>query len=187
MPRRPGHREGRCKTCLHAERTRIDYLVAAGAPLKPLAPRFGLKPSSLYNHAKKHISDEYRAAVRLGPFESEERLRQLCVENGTSVLENLRAIHAGVSARWLACFEAQADDQFGTLTGHLRKNLELMARLTKELVPAPSTSITNNIAIFEHPEYVRAIAGLAEALRPFPEARKAAASVLRSLGPAEPP
>ena len=44
---------------------------------------------------------KYRAAVRLGPFESEARLRQLCAENGVSVVETLRAVNAGVSARWL--------------------------------------------------------------------------------------
>jgi hypothetical protein len=126
MPRRAGHREGTCKTCNHPERTRIDYLIASGGPLKPLAPRFGLKASSVYNHARRHISSEYRAAVRLGPFESEERLRQLCAEAGTSVVETLRAVNAGVSARWLVAFEAGADDTFVSLTGQIRKNLELI-------------------------------------------------------------
>jgi len=184
MPRRRGHREGSCKTCLHPERTRIDYLVATGAPLKPLAPRFGLKPSSLYNHSKKHISPEYRAAVRLGPFDSEERLRQLCAENGVSIVETLRAVNAGVSARWLVAFEAGADDAFVSLTGQIRKNLELLARLTRELAPQPSVVTTNNIVLFEHPEYVQAIAGIAEALRPFPEARQAVVSALRSFSAA---
>jgi hypothetical protein len=184
MPRRPGHREGTCKTCLHVERTRIDYLIATGAPLKPLAPKFGLKASSLYNHARRHVSHEYRAAVRLGPFDSEERLRQLCAEAGTSVVETLRAVNAGVSSRWLAAFEGGADDKFVSLTGQLRKNLELMARLTKELVPQPSVVTTNNIVLFEHPEYVQAIASIAEALRPFPEARQAVVSALRSFSAA---
>jgi hypothetical protein len=167
---------------VHPERTRIDYLIATAAPLKPLAARFGLKPSSLYNHSKKHISPEYRAAVRLGPFESEERLRQLCAENGVSIVETLRAVNAGVSSRWLIAFEAGADDTFISLTGQIRKNLELMAKLTRELLPAPSVvTTTNKIVLFEHPEYVQAIAGIAEALRPFPAARQAVVSALRSF------
>jgi hypothetical protein len=185
MPRRSGHREGTCKTCLHPERTRIDYLIATGAALKPLAPRFGLKPSSLYNHSKKHVSAEYRAAIRLGPFESEARLRQLCAENGVSVVETLRAVNAGVSARWLVAFEAGADDTLINLTGQIRKNLELLARLTRELVPHPSVvTTTNNFMLFEHPEYVRMIAALGMALRPFPEARQAVLSTLRSFSAA---
>ena len=182
MPRRSGHREGTCKTCLHPERTRIDYLIATGASLKPLASRFGLKPSSLYNHSKKHVSTEYRAAVRLGPFESETRLRQLCAENGVSVVETLRAVNAGVSARWLAAFEAGADDTFISLTAQMRKNLELLARLTRELMPQPSVvNTTNNFMLFEHPEYVQVIAALSMALRPFPEARQAVLATLRSF------
>ena len=182
MPRRSGHREGTCKTCLHPERTRIDYLIATGASLKPLASRFGLKPSSLYNHSKKHVSSEYRAAVRLGPFESEARLRQLCAENGVSVVETLRAVNAGVSARWLAAFEAGADDTFISLTAQMRKNLELLARLTRELMPQPSVvNTTNNFMLFEHPEYVQVIAALSMALRPFPEARQAVLATLRSF------
>ena len=182
MPRRSGHREGTCKTCLHPERTRIDYLIATGASLKPLAPRFDLKPSSLYNHSKKHVSTEYRAAVRLGPFESETRLRQLCAENGVSVVETLRAVNAGVSARWLAAFEAGADDTFISLTAQMRKNLELLERLTRELMPQPSVvNTTNNFMLFEHPEYVQVIAALSMALRPFPEARQAVLATLRSF------
>ena len=182
MPRRLGHREGTCKTCLHPERTRIDYLIATGASLKPLASRFGLKPSSLYNHSKKHVSSEYRAAVRLGPFESEARLRQLCAENGVSVVETLRAVNAGVSARWLAAFEVGADDTFISLTAQMRKNLELLARLTRELMPQPSVvNTTNNFMLFEHPEYVQVIAALSMALRPLPEARQAVLAMLRSF------
>jgi hypothetical protein len=182
MPRRSGHREGTCKTCVHPERTRIDYLIATGAPLKPLAPRFGLKPSSLYNHSKKHVSPEYRAAVRIGPFESEARLRQLCAENGVSVVETLRAVNAGVSARWLVAFEAGADDTFISLTAQVRKNLELLARLTRELVPQPSAvTTTNNFMLFEHPAYLQVIAALCMALRPFPEARQAVLATLRSF------
>jgi hypothetical protein len=161
-------------------------LIATGAPLKRLGLPFGLSSSSIYNHSKVHISAEYRASVRLGPFQSEEHLRKLCAENGTSIVETLRAINGGVQARWLAAFEANAHDQFVDLTIQLRKNLELMARLTKELVPQPTTVVnTNNFMLFEHPEYVQAIASIAEALRNFPEARVNVARALRALGAAD--
>jgi hypothetical protein len=90
MPKgRSGHRRSSCTVCRHAERTRIDYLIASGGTgtLKPLGPRFGLSSQAIYNHAKKHVSAEFRAAVRIGPFESEEKLRQLCAENGASIVE----------------------------------------------------------------------------------------------------
>jgi hypothetical protein len=52
-------------------------------------------------------------------------------------VETLRAVNAGVSARWFAAFEAGADDTFISLTAQIRKNLELLARLTRELTVPP--------------------------------------------------
>ena len=62
-------------------------------------------------------------------------------------METLRAVNAGVSARWLAAFEAGADDTFISLTAQMRKNLELLERLTRELMPQLSVV---NFMIFEH-------------------------------------
>jgi hypothetical protein len=185
VPRRVGQRTGRCTVCAHTQRTRIDFLIATGATIRALAARFNLNANAIYNHSKKHISDEYRAAVRLGPFESEDRLRQLCAENGTSVLETLRALNAGVSARWLVAFETANDDKLVALSGVIRKNLELMGRLTKELAPPPSSVTTNNFVLFENPQYLEAISRIAMALRPYAEAREAVTAALRSLGPVD--
>jgi hypothetical protein len=169
-----------CSVCKHPERGRIDYLRATGAALKPLAAKFGLKPSALYNHCRKHVSSEYIAAVRIGPLQSEEQLRRLCSEHGGSVIENLMAIYGGLASRWLSAFEAGDDGTLSLLTQRLHKNLELRARLTHELLPPGPTSVTNNI-LLNDPGYVRAITRIAEALRPYTDARQAVASVLRSL------
>jgi hypothetical protein len=81
MPRRLGYREGRCMTCRHPEVARINYLlVSGGASLRPLAAKFNLSVNSLHYHRHKHISPEYVAAVRIGPLESEEQLRDLCAK-----------------------------------------------------------------------------------------------------------
>ena len=184
MPRSVGHREPKCKACMHTERVRIDWLIASGAQIKPLAVQFGLKASGLYNHSKKHISDSYVASVRLGPFKSEAELQRLCAENGSSVIEQLRAMNSGVQARWLAAFEAGADDQFVHLTGQFRKNLELMAKLTKELAPHQTNITNNNTVVFSQmPEFIATIAVLADALREFPDARLKVAVALRKLDP----
>jgi hypothetical protein len=188
MPKgRSGHRRSSCTVCRHAERTRIDYLIASGGTgtLKPLGPRFGLSSQAIYNHAKKHVSAEFRAAVRIGPFESEEKLRQLCAENGASIVETLRAVNAAVMSRWLTAFEVGGDEVFVSLTGQIRKNLELLARLTKELMPPSMTVVnTNNFMLFEHPEYVQVIAALGMALRDYPDARRAVTLALRQFSAA---
>jgi hypothetical protein len=66
----------------------------------------------------------------------------------------------------------------------LRKNLERMAKLTKELAPVPSVVTTDNLVLFQSPEYIEAVTGIADALRPFPEARRAVTAALRRLGAA---
>lgn len=169
-----------CTVCKHAERGRIDYLLATGAQPKPLATKFGLKPGSLYNHRDKHISAEYITAVRIGPLQGEEQLRRLCNEHGASVVENLMAIYGGLASRWLSAFEAGDDARLSLLTQRLHKNLELRARLTHELLPPGPSSITNNVLIAD-PQYLRVIGRLAQLLAPYPDARRAVAGGLREL------
>jgi hypothetical protein len=107
MPQLMGRRQGRCKTCAHPERPRIDYLLCTGTPLKATARKFGLSATSVYQHYRNHVSAEYKAAIKIGPIENEEHLRLLCVEVNTSVLERHRAAHAALTARWMAAFEAK--------------------------------------------------------------------------------
>ena len=58
------------------------------------------------------------------------------------------------------------------------------SRQSGTAVSAPPVSLVQNnmsISLAEHPEYVRSITALVEALRPYPEARRAAAATLRGL------
>jgi hypothetical protein len=169
----PPRRTGKCSICRHPERARIDYLAASGASLAPLAAQFRLKRSAVYNHSARHISDAYRAAIKIGPFESEEHLRRLCAESGVSVLDNLRAIYGGVAARWLVAFEAGADQTLALLTTKLQANLALQGQLTRELMPPGST--VNNSLVIVTPEVVRAV----QAMHPTPEQRAAFADYYR--------
>ena len=84
----------------------------------------------------------------------------------------------------LSAFEARADDTFISLTAQMRKNLELLARLTRELVPQPSVvNTTNNFMLFEHPEYVQVIAALSMGIAALPEARQGAVRRRSELAP----
>ena len=147
MPRgrRPGsHQQIKCGICLHPERGRIDFLVCSGAGVQPTAKKFGVSYDSLRNHVAKHISQSYRDAVRSGPLQSEEQLRRLVAESGAGVIENLKAIYSGLASRWLHAFEAGDDHKLSLVTGKLHVNLEMQARITKELSPGGSVHIQNN-------------------------------------------
>jgi hypothetical protein len=104
-----------CAVCQHPERGRIDYLIcsATGSHTpghRAIAERFGCKMSTVWRHGRNHISEEYRRAVKVGPFESEEALRTLCAEQGGSVLDNFRALYNGHLTRWLTALETGNDE-----------------------------------------------------------------------------
>ena len=63
--------------------------VTHGEGRRALAQKFGVSADALWRHSKNHISEEYRRAVKIGPFESEESLRKLLAETGASVLDRL--------------------------------------------------------------------------------------------------
>ena len=168
MPRgrKPGsHQQIKCGICLHPERGRLDFLVCSGAGVQPTAKKFGVSYDALRNHVAKHIAQSYRDAVRLGPLQSEEQLRRLVAESGAGVIENLKAIYSGLASRWLHAFEAGDDHKLSLLTGKLHANLEMQARITRELLPG-SLHIQNN--------YLRSdVTTLLKILTPYPEAKRA--------------
>src|SRR5579871_4543343 len=145
MPRRGSRRGGKtgCTICQNPQRARLDFLAASGAPIAQLAKRFGVSHWALGRHYKKHCTDEFKKSVLLGPFKSEGELRRLCAESGASVLDSLKAVYSALASRYLTNFEAGADDKVALLAARLHQNLELQAKLTRELMPA-ATTVTNN-------------------------------------------
>jgi hypothetical protein len=184
-----GSRGRPCQVCRHPQVGKIDWLICSGAGdvgtgRRALAKKFGLGENSIANHGKNHISAEYRASIVAGPWASQEELADLAAAENVSVLQNLRVLVNGHRLRWLASLEAHNDFAMIRHAQAMGELLWKIAKLTHEVAPPPSTLIQNNmqISLAEHPDLVGAITTLAEALRPFPEARRAAATALRTLG-----
>jgi hypothetical protein len=176
--RQRGRPSGSCIVCRHSERGRIDYLIASGAAVLAVSRQFKVKRGSLYNHARRHISEKYRRSVLVGPLKNEENLRNLCAENGISVLENLRAIYSGLQGRWLANFEAGADNAMVTITREMLNALDKIGRISGELMPNPA-NVTNNF--FLSPQFSQVQAALLRALMRHPDARADVLAELRAL------
>jgi hypothetical protein len=177
----------RCSICSHPQCARIDYLLVSGAGekgrgRKSLAAKFNLSEGSLYNHSIKHISPEYRRAILAGPFGSEEELRQLAAEEGTTVLQSLRVIFNGHRHRWLLSMEAGDDRSMIDHARFMANTLWKIGQLTQEILPTPAVHQNNvQINVLEVPEYVEAMTRLSEALVPYPDARRAVAKALQGL------
>lgn len=184
--RRKGEPRSQCGVCQHPDRLRIEMLLAnGGASYRGIAKEFGVNFNTVGIHLRRHMTPDRLARLRLGnPLENNEVLADLAAKSGISALENLRAIHAGVVSRWLNALESQSDGNFIALTSQARQNIELLAKLSKELQPAQTNvniGLQANIGAFERPEYVDAIATIVAVLRKYPEARLEVAEALRSL------
>jgi hypothetical protein len=90
----------RCTVCAYPERARIDLLLVVSAGRRDggrrvLAEKYEVSGDALWRHSRAPISAEYRGAVKIGPFESEEAPRKLLAETGASVLDRLNAVYGG--------------------------------------------------------------------------------------------
>jgi hypothetical protein len=166
-------RSRRCTVCQHPERGRIDNLLCVaegnhGSGRRALGEKYGLSQHAIWRHGKAHISEEYRKAARVGPFQSEEELRRLVAESGASALDRFNALYNGHLSRWLHALEIGDDDamtRHGALMGQL---LAKIGVITKELTPSSAhTSITNNLTL--SPDYYVFQQRAAAVLRRFPE------------------
>jgi hypothetical protein len=130
-----------CTICCHSERGRIDYLLVCsagshGEGRRALAKKFNVSADALWRHAKNHISQKYRAAIKVGPFESEDALRKLLAETGASVLDRYNAVYNGHLARWLVALEAGQDDLMIRHGNVMAALLGKIGLLTREMLPS---------------------------------------------------
>jgi hypothetical protein len=162
MKRRP------CETCQHAERARIDFLLARGETVAAIGRKFGLSVFTLRRHSENHISQEYRSVVSSSPLESLESLQKLACNAGESVLDNMSALYSAYAGRFLTAFEAGDDYKVSKIGLRMESILEMKARISKELLPSGSTfnTVNNNLLLTDAGQLLKILA-------PFPEARKA--------------
>src|SRR5215470_10266742 len=162
-----------CTICFHHARGRIDSLLVCSAgthwQLPPaLAKKFGVSADALWRHGKNHISDEYRAAVKIGPFESEDALRKLLAETGASVLDRYNAVYLGHLSRWLVALESGNDDAMIKHGSVMAALLAKVGILTREMLPPGAhQQITQNF--FATPDFYSFQRRALKVLRRFPE------------------
>jgi hypothetical protein len=164
----------RCTVCAHPERGRIDYLLCVaegnhGSGRRALGEKYGLSQHAIWRHGKAHITEEYRRAARVGPFQSEEELRRLVAESGASALDRFNALYNGHLSRWLHALEIGDDDamtRHGTLMGQL---LAKVGQITRELTPPSAHQLVQQNFVMTADYYLFQRRALA-VLRRHPEA-----------------
>ncbi len=172
MGARKGHAGG-CKVCAHLERGRIELLLASGAGQTAIAAKFGVSKDSVHRHWRDHVDEERRLTLIMGPVQRQALAARVAEEN-SSVIDHLKAIRAGLYQQYTAALAAGDRTSGSLLAGRLHENLRIVARLTGELAASPLIQQTNiHVNLTQHPDFLELMQDLAEALGPYPEARRA--------------
>jgi hypothetical protein len=179
MARPKGSRTGRCQGCNHLERVRIERLLAAGASIKAAARKFAIDYHALRRHWKNHVSAEARAEYIAGAGASKDQLEAIVADEALALIDHYRIVRGMLYKGFSAAAELGDGNSLALLAGRLHENFRDCGRLTGELQQGPLLNVQNNVLV--NPDYTRAIARLAAAVAPYPEARDAVIAALRDL------
>lgn len=155
-----------CSICAHPRRNQIDQRLVAGADCPEVARGIGGRISvhALRRHRAGHLSPKLALA----------HLAEQ-VATADDLLEHARALQQHTIRVLEEAAEGSDTRAFLAAIRESRSNLEFLARLLGQIEVAPQ------INVLELPEWLRVRDALLEALRPYPEARYAAAARLAAL------
>ena len=169
----------RCTICQHPQRPNIDLAIATGISRRLIAARFKVSADAAWRHGRAHLTPETRAALATKVLAREGDMRRILLEEGTGVVEVLKAIRGPLFGMFLAAVDLGDEKAATALSGRLHESLSLTAKLTGELVPHAGVSITN---VLLSPDFMRLRAELVRVLARHPEAREEVAAVFRRAG-----
>ena len=171
----------RCQVCRHSERWRLELLQAAA--LAARQPRkFELDRDAIHPALAQSRLARDEGIYLCGPAQLAELAEKAAAE-GDSVLDHLRMIRTVLTGQLAAMTEAGDGRGAAYVAGRLTATLETMARITGEIgeLARSTININGNVAIVNSPEFARVQAIMLRALAPFPDARGAVVSALRSM------
>ena len=169
----------RCTICKHPARPQIDLAIATGLSKRAIAERFSVSPDAVWRHGQSHLTPEVRAALATKLLQRDGDMRRVLLEEGTGVVEALKAIRGPLFGLFLVAIDAGDSKAATALAARLHESLALAAKLTGELAPQAGVTVTN---ILLSPDFQRLRAELMRALARHPEARAEVAAVFRQAG-----
>ena len=147
---------------------RIEKLLADRAKLKAVAAKFGLKHDALRRHWEGTGTDR-KNYLRVGRQLSQDALAAATAEEKVSTIDHLRIVRAGLQL-FQHAVEVNDHGRGASLAAALIAT-SCTVRSWRRVAAQPS--VQNNVAIFNIPGVASTMAGIARALAPFPEARRA--------------
>src|SRR5215472_13659799 len=140
----PKHGVGlRCTICNHPSRPQIDLAIATGLSKRAVARRFGVSHDAVWRHRQAHLTAEMRAALATKLLRREGDMRRILLEEGTGVVEALKAIRGPLFGLFLVAIDTGDSKAAAALAARLHESLALAAKLTGELAAHAGVSVTN--------------------------------------------
>jgi hypothetical protein len=145
-----------CTICSSEHRDEIEDAYLAGTPKRRIASRFSVTERAVRHHLREHLP-ELLAMAR----DAERYAR------ADSLLDRIEALQSRTEEALKKAEEG--DNLFATFRGisEVRRNLELVGEVTKELNRQPTLNLVSN------PEYLQLRNAIVLAVDPFPEAASA--------------
>lgn len=175
-----GRPTGRCGVCAHADRTRIELLLAGGASQKSVGDKFGLSKDSIHRHWHGHVTEERKAALMLGPVQV-QALAAKVAEESESVIDHHKATRAGLLQLYATALEAGDKSTGALLAGRLTEVNNSIARITGELSKSPLIQNNTQINFTSAPEFAKFQADLVRVLSAYPDAYQAVLAEFQRL------
>lgn len=165
----------RCTICDHAEINEINKSLAAGESGAAVARRYGLVPQTVNRHRRNHLDDDIEAARRQARLDAIEQVEADTIEDAIEAATALRESNEICRAIIARAVDNQNDDTTIRALGELRRWVELQQKLIGQLDERPVVNVLMS------PQWIQIRTTLMDALRPFPDARVAAARALEEI------
>ena len=161
--------KGRCHVCRHPERARVELMRLSGVSLDNLAQAFGTSRDTIFRHMRDHVSAAAKAAY-LADIPVHELVAR-AADEGVSLIDFFRIVRGTLMRQFQLAAAVNDRRAVASLAGKLNETLDMIGRITGEMLRLAPGAVVNNTTIFlNSPMFVDLQSMLMRKLQGHPEA-----------------
>ena len=162
---------------VHPDRARIELGLARGVPLRVVAEKYGVSMHAAHRHKAK-LPPQLKAALAARALKPGTDLEKLRIDESEGLLQNLAAQRARLLWSQDQALEAANHSIVAQLAAQIHRNLQLVGQYLGEFL---RHDVHTSVNIVLRPEYLQLRSVLMQALKPFPDARRAVSAAIHEL------
>jgi hypothetical protein len=170
----------KCKLCAHPERARIEMVRLAGVGLDAIAAQFDISRDSIWRHMKDHVTEADKAAY-LVDIPVQEMVAR-AADEGVSLIDFFKIVRGTLMKQFQLAAAVNDRKAVASLAGKLNETLDMIGRITGEMLRLAPGSVINNTSVFiNSPMFTDLQQMLVRQLRGHPEALSRVVEGLQEL------